>query len=326
MYTSQNLRVKWGSSISEPFSCKNGVKQGGVLSPLLFCLYMDILLCRLANLSVGCRIGNQFCGALCYADDVTLLSPSKYGINILIKECEKFANEYQVKFNPSKCVYMQYNCTLGVNSVIINGTVVNKSSSSVHLGHMIGKNCEKENITRGVATLFRNSNVLLARFKFCSSFVLAKLFNSYCTSFYGSVLWRLESPFMSRFYIAWRKIIRRIWKLSPRAHSFLLPLLMNCKSLDQQILHRFKNFYHSCEISQNSITKSCSNSLIFSHTPAASNLRVLMSAAPIPEASEEAVQRASALKELCAVRDGALAMDSFNLLDVHAFILLICTE
>jgi hypothetical protein len=42
MYTNQTLRVKWGSSLSNPFNCTNGVKQGGVLSPLLFCLYMDV--------------------------------------------------------------------------------------------------------------------------------------------------------------------------------------------------------------------------------------------------------------------------------------------
>ena len=36
MYTNQTLRVKWGSVMSESFTVMNGVKQGSVLSPVLF--------------------------------------------------------------------------------------------------------------------------------------------------------------------------------------------------------------------------------------------------------------------------------------------------
>ncbi len=47
MYTNQQLQVKWGNVISHRFEAINGVKQGGVLSPILFCIYMDELLLRL---------------------------------------------------------------------------------------------------------------------------------------------------------------------------------------------------------------------------------------------------------------------------------------
>ena len=46
MYTNQTLRVKWGSVMSESFTVMNGVKQGGVLSPVLFAVYTDGLLLR----------------------------------------------------------------------------------------------------------------------------------------------------------------------------------------------------------------------------------------------------------------------------------------
>ena len=36
MYTSQTLRGKWGHTVSNCFTVRNGVTQGGVLSPLLF--------------------------------------------------------------------------------------------------------------------------------------------------------------------------------------------------------------------------------------------------------------------------------------------------
>ena len=58
------------------FNVRNGVKQGGVLSPLLFAIYTDSLLKRLEDSGVGCHMGGHFTGTLAYADDITLLSPS----------------------------------------------------------------------------------------------------------------------------------------------------------------------------------------------------------------------------------------------------------
>ena len=48
--------------------------QGGVLSPVLFCLYIDGLLVALSRAGVGCFIGSNFVGALAYSDDIVLLA------------------------------------------------------------------------------------------------------------------------------------------------------------------------------------------------------------------------------------------------------------
>ena len=50
MYTNQELQVKWSGSVSERFNVLNGVKQGGVVSPILFAVYMDDLLMLLEKL------------------------------------------------------------------------------------------------------------------------------------------------------------------------------------------------------------------------------------------------------------------------------------
>ena len=36
------------------FSVINAVKQGGIISPILFCIYIDDLMSGLANLGIGC--------------------------------------------------------------------------------------------------------------------------------------------------------------------------------------------------------------------------------------------------------------------------------
>ena len=67
------IRVSWCGLASEFFVAHNGIKQGGIASPVLFCIYIDDLLVRLAQSSVGCFIGFNFVGALAYADDIVLI-------------------------------------------------------------------------------------------------------------------------------------------------------------------------------------------------------------------------------------------------------------
>ena len=67
MYISQRMQVGFGSAMSSHFSNSNGLKQGGVLSPILFIIYIDNLIIQLRNLNIGCKIGNSFfkCFWLC---------------------------------------------------------------------------------------------------------------------------------------------------------------------------------------------------------------------------------------------------------------------
>ena len=57
----------------------NGIKQGGVLSPILFAVYMDGLLERLQQTGVGCA-WSRFTRAFGYADDITFLAPCKLAL------------------------------------------------------------------------------------------------------------------------------------------------------------------------------------------------------------------------------------------------------
>ena len=99
MYTSQTLKVKWGHTTSNCFNVRNRVKQGGVLSPLLFAIHTDSLLKRLEESGVGCHIGGHYTGTLAYADDITLLSPSMSWLRTVSKVCEEYATDFDVIFN-----------------------------------------------------------------------------------------------------------------------------------------------------------------------------------------------------------------------------------
>ena len=68
--------------MSDSFSFSNGVRQGGILSPCLFGVYMDDLSKKLNNVNVGCFMGTELINNLMYADDLgrvhtTALGPER---------------------------------------------------------------------------------------------------------------------------------------------------------------------------------------------------------------------------------------------------------
>ena len=55
-----------------------------MLSPVLFCLYLDGLLSLLAKSGVGCLVGVCYVGALAYAEDIVLLAPTPMLLLLLL--------------------------------------------------------------------------------------------------------------------------------------------------------------------------------------------------------------------------------------------------
>ena len=98
-YCNQKMRIKWNATISGSFNISNGVIQGGVLSPLLFNVYLDELILLLREQGVGCHMNGMFVGAFCYADDVTLLAPTGVAFNAMLDTYTRFADVHNLLFN-----------------------------------------------------------------------------------------------------------------------------------------------------------------------------------------------------------------------------------
>jgi len=110
MYTNHNTRLVWNGVQSRWFGVIDGVKQGGMLSPILFCVYTDDLLKSLAQANVGCYIRSCFVGVLAYADDLLLLAPTATAMRTMLHICKEFANTFSARFNASKskCIVVEY--------------------------------------------------------------------------------------------------------------------------------------------------------------------------------------------------------------------------
>jgi len=74
--------IKWGSVVSLVFSVDCSVRQGGVLSPYLFALYIDSIVDRV----IGCYLKGLCISVLLYADDILLIAPSVSSVNKLLQQ------------------------------------------------------------------------------------------------------------------------------------------------------------------------------------------------------------------------------------------------
>jgi len=86
---------------------KNSVRQSGIISPMLFCINIDGLLCILSESGVGCYTGNVFVGALAYADNIALLAPTPSTMRRLLRICDEYGQQFSVMFNAAKSVWLR---------------------------------------------------------------------------------------------------------------------------------------------------------------------------------------------------------------------------
>ena len=103
-YQSQLVCVKWGKVVSNCFGISNGVRQGGILSPNLFALYMNKLSRLLVMSNVGCYIDGQCMNHLMYADDIFILAPTAIAMQQLLDICNDYGVANDITFNPLKSV------------------------------------------------------------------------------------------------------------------------------------------------------------------------------------------------------------------------------
>jgi len=82
-----------------------GVRQGGLLPPALFAMYIDKLIQLLKSSGFGCRYNTYtYIGCLCYADDIILISHSVTVMQNMLDLCDVFSADHDVRFNTTKSI------------------------------------------------------------------------------------------------------------------------------------------------------------------------------------------------------------------------------
>jgi len=94
--------VRWDNCYSSPCNVKSGVRQGSVLSLVLFNVYFSVIVDSLEKAALGCELYDKYIGCIVYADDVILLSSSVVKLQKMLDICYDTGLELDVVFNSKK--------------------------------------------------------------------------------------------------------------------------------------------------------------------------------------------------------------------------------
>jgi len=100
--------VKWYGLTSYFFKLRAGVRQGGVLSPFLFAVFLDTVIEKVKATNLGCYIGNVCVCIFLYADDILLIAPSVTGLQMLLNACEFELSKLDMVVNIKKSMCLRF--------------------------------------------------------------------------------------------------------------------------------------------------------------------------------------------------------------------------
>ena len=205
-------------------------------------------------------MNGTYCGALAYADDITISCPSRRGLNRLLYICHSFALSNNITFNTKKTMCIKYGEPVKDSEMITLDQVQLKYYETVRrLGNFFNtdNNCISD-INYKCSSFIGYFNKMMSHYSHLQPNVLSRLFKSYCCSFYGSFLWQYNSRGFEKMCITWNKAVRKMYSLPYHTHRWILGPLTNQRHIKYQLFARDIKLLHSikCQIS-NSIVREC---------------------------------------------------------------------
>jgi hypothetical protein len=136
MYTSVKTCVKTKDGFTQDFNSHIGLKQGDILSPLLFNLYINELSGHLITNADTPTLNGVHVNHLLYADDLVLISRSRAGLQQQLDSLNSFSEKWQLQINYDKTKVLVFNksgkrCT---DHFHIGNTSVNCCTQYTYLG------------------------------------------------------------------------------------------------------------------------------------------------------------------------------------------------
>ena len=216
-YSNQNAKVRYNGRYSENWKICNGVRQGGVLSGLFFCIYINALIDKISNLKIGCRLGLHSSNIVAYADDIVLLAPSASSLQDMMNIVNDEALKLDLQFNVDKCKTMIFNFGKRVSMkkrFFISNQPVCHIQSFKYLGFYITDNLRnEEDITMKRNKFYSEFNQILRKFNSVDESIKLFLFKQFCLQLYGAELWfgeRKPKLALKQFAIGYHKAIKKI--------------------------------------------------------------------------------------------------------------------
>ncbi len=162
-YTDMETAILFQGQMSDWISVERSVRQGGVMSPWLYMLYINDLPEKLKTCQQIGKIGDIICCSPLQADDVSLISPTVNGLQSMIDVVEQYAFKWRYELNSTKSRVMVYGgrkkqLESSVKSTWrLNGNIIQATNQEKHVGIMLDSSLKSHKRTKAACRKGRNT-------------------------------------------------------------------------------------------------------------------------------------------------------------------------
>ena len=140
----------------------------------------------------GCYFSGYFVGCFIYADDITLLAPSRDALYTILDVCREYAEACITLFNATKtkCMFFdRTHSTLFYKYIQFMGSPIGFVDKCKFLGFSISRDILYRDIQSSINTFNRKCNEGSLNFSILNSDIKSKLISIFCMDLYGCSLW-----------------------------------------------------------------------------------------------------------------------------------------
>ena len=241
-------RVKWGNFYSEWFQITAGVRQGGVLSPNFYCIYVDDLLLKLKSLQKGCHIQSRFAASFFYADDMCVIAPSIKALSSLFNACEAYCIEWDIGLNAKKSRNLYFGKRTSIShNIILNGNIVEWTDQWVYLGVTLKSNKKFDcSVTDRIKKFYRCANAILRIDGRSNDMVMLRLIETHCIPVltYGvEIIDVMNQDERRQLRVAYNSVFRKIFGYRYSESVTALQSFLN-RPTWEELVNKRKQMFH----------------------------------------------------------------------------------
>ena len=223
LYCESKACVRVGEELTDWFDISMGVRQGCVMSPSLFNLYIDSCVKKLADDECGIRMDSTIVTCLMYADDAVLLASDDIQLQSLVTRMSEVCLEKHLRMNADKCKVMvvEKNECITKCEIKLDSVALEQVNEFLYLGSLISRNGKTEDdMKRRVNMADRMNGALMnvIRNKNISKKARVAVHNGVLvpTIMYGSESWIMQKKDESKLNAVEMRSLRNICRKSLR--------------------------------------------------------------------------------------------------------------
>ena len=145
LYMNQEAVVRVNGELSKPGEIGRGVRQGCLLSPLLFSLYVEMMMEEaMEKLEEGVKVGDYRLRDVRFADDQGMVASTEKGLQNIMNRLNDTAKMYDMKINVSKTKVMKVSRNGGVINIFVDGQKLEQVNKFKYLGAWITEDGRSE--------------------------------------------------------------------------------------------------------------------------------------------------------------------------------------